>query len=115
MNKYIYQLQIVCLDKEQRDRISDLLKAKPTKQMGNTWCLEIEEKENDDYFDFINHFLGLLNDKYEQLEIARITKEDISIGLLYAYNDQCNIEFSPNDLKRLGESGIRFCISCWQS
>lgn len=115
MSKSIYNLRILCSSDEQKEKVSKLLSVKPTKQMGNTWSLEVEERESDEYFDFINHFLDILEGKYEQLESIEISREDISLWFLYEYENQCNMEFLPNDLKRLGNNGISFCISCWAS
>lgn len=115
MSKSIYNLRISCSSNGQIDKISSLLNVKPTKETGNTWCLEIEELENDEYFDFINHFLDILDGKYEQLKVIEISKEDISLWFLYEYEGQCNMEFPPNNLKRLGDNGISLCVSCWAS
>lgn len=115
MSKIIYNLQILCSNDEQIEKVSNLLNIKPTKQMSNIWCLEVEEKESDEYFDFINHFLDILEGKYKQLESIEISREDISLWFLYEYKDQCNMEFLPNDLKRLGDNGIGLCVSCWGS
>ena len=115
MSKSIYNLKISCSSKGQKEKVSNLLRIKSNKQMSNTWCLEVQEKESDEYFDFVNHFLDILEGKYGQLESIGISKEDISIWLLYEYDNQCNMEFLPNNLKRLGENGISLCVSCWTS
>lgn len=39
----------------------------------------------------------------------------ISIWRYYEYDEQCNFEFSPQELKRMGDNGITFCISCWDT
>ncbi len=83
--------------------------------MGNIWCFEVQEKESDEYFDFIHHFLDMLEGKYDQLKSMGISKEDISVWLLYEYDNQCNMEFLPDNLKRLGDNGISLCVSCWAS
>jgi len=115
MSKSIYNLRISCSSDGQKEKVSNLLNVKPTKLMGNIWCLEVEERESDQYFDFINYFLNILEGKYNQLKSIEISKEDISLWLLYEYDDQCNLEFLPNNLKRLGDNGISFCVSCWTS
>lgn len=113
MSKSIYSLRILCLSNEQIEEISNLLSIEPTKQMVNIWWLEVEEKESDTYFDFINYFMDILEGNYEQLESIGIPRENISLWFLYEYETQCNMEFLPNDMKRLGESGISLCVSCW--
>ncbi len=115
MSKSIYNLQILCSDNGQLEKVSNLLSVKPTKQIDNVWCLEVEELENDKYFDFINYFLDILEGKYELLESIDISKENISLWFLYEFDNQCNMEFLPSDLKRIGDNGIGLCISCWTS
>lgn len=115
MSKSTYNLRISCSSDRQIEKVSNLLSVKPNKQMGNIWCLEVEEQESEEYFDFINHFLDILEGKYEQLESIKISREDISLWFLYEYEDQCNMEFLSNNLKRLGGNGISLCVSCWAS
>ena len=112
---HIYNLRIFCQNNEQFNKVSQTLHITPNKQWGNLWCFEIEQKENDKYFDFINRFLDMLEGKYEQLELVGISKEDISVWFLYQYENQCNMEFLPKDLKRLGSNEISLCISCWEA
>lgn len=113
MKKSIYNLRIFCSTNEQFNKISHIFHISPIKQIDNVWCFEIEEKENDQYFDFINNFLDILEGKYEQLNLIGISRKDISLWFLYQYENQCNMEFLPGDLKRLGANGISLCISCW--
>ena len=77
------------------------------------WTTSILEKESDPPIDYVEEFLGFLEDKYEILNRHGIENSDISIWIYYAYDEQCNLEFSPMDMKRLGECGITLCISCW--
>lgn len=44
-----------------------------------------------------------------------IDRDMISVWYLYKYDEQCNMEFSPERMKRLGDNGITLCISCWSS
>jgi hypothetical protein len=78
------------------------------------WIYEVIEGEQDPYFDFINEFLNILDGKYESLSQIGISREDITIWLIYEYDNQCNLEFDPNLLYRLGKENIRLCISCYQ-
>jgi hypothetical protein len=57
-------------------------------------------------------FLDLLETKSEVL--SQINIEDISIWYFYEYIGQCNIEFQPDVLKRLGNLKVTLCISCWE-
>lgn len=113
MSRSLYSLRISCVNESQRSNISKLFNLEPTNSIENEWCFEIEEKENDEYFDFINYFLDILEGKYIELKSIGINKEDISIWLLYEFDDQCNMEFVPKDLKRIGDNEISLCISSW--
>jgi hypothetical protein len=108
-----YSLRIIT-ETSKIQQIDTLLGVKSNYNIGG-WGLEIVEDTDDEYFDFINFFIRLLDGKYEQLKIIGIERSCISIWLLYEYDDQCNLEFVPNDLKLLGENGISLCISCWNN
>ena len=64
---------------------------------------------------FIETFLSYLNGKERELLELGVRSENISIWMLYEYDGQCNLEFSPSDMKRLGEKEISLCVSCWES
>ena len=49
-----------------------------------------------------------------KLESIGISREDISIWVLYEYEGQCNMEYDPVSMKKIGENGIVLCISCWE-
>ena len=78
------------------------------------WGLQLTEKEEEDHVFFIDYFLSILNERYEQFEKIGITRENISIWVLYEYEGQCNMEFLPMDIYNLGKEGITLCISCWE-
>ena len=50
----------------------------------------------------------------QQINWLKKNTQNISIWCLYEYDEQCNMEFQPNELKRLGDAGITLCISCWR-
>lgn len=79
------------------------------------WIYEIVFEEQKEYFDIIAKFLDSLDGKYEQLQELGIESEDITIWLIYGYNNQCNMEFEPNILERMGKRGIKLCISCYEA
>ena len=81
----------------------------------NVWSYSVDIGEADQYFDFINIFLDRLEPKFINLEKLGVTKGNITFWLLYEYDQQCNMEFDPQRLKRLGDNGITLCISCWDS
>lgn len=105
-------------------RITNLLNVQPMEDPSdnsndryNIWTYSQEENESDGepYFDFINRFLDLLEPTFERLEKLGVKRSDISFWYLYEYQQQCGIEFHPQEMKRLGESGIVLCIDCWQT
>ncbi len=113
--KHIYSLKIDLANAKNKKRILEILKTKPTLVDDNYWELELIETENDPYIDFINYFFDVLENKFNILEKNGINKEDITIWIYYEYDEQCNLEFLPAQLKRIGENGISLCISCWKS
>lgn len=63
--------------------------------------------------DFVSQFLSILEGKYDALANIGVMRNNISIWMLYEYEDQCNMEFTPQETKTLGEAGITLCVSCW--
>ena len=79
----------------------------------STWCLQlVEDEENDIYVDFINIFMDLLEPNFDRLKELGIVKKDILIWLVYEYEHQCSLSFSPQELERLGKNKIAFNIDC---
>ena len=79
----------------------------------STWCLQIiEDEEKGIYNDFINIFMDLLEPNFDRLKKIGIDKENILIWLVYEFENQCALGFSPNDLERIGRNGIAFNIDC---
>lgn len=108
----IYGLKIQC-DPQQEPAIRDLFASEPG--AGNTgWILKLEENETDPYTDFIDIFLKCIDAKESRLLELGVEMSDISFWLLYEYDQQCNLEFAPQEMKRLGDKGIKLCVSCWQ-
>lgn len=102
--------------------VSKILGLKPTNKVNsklseipNSWQYEVIENKEDKYYDFINNFLDILETKYEKLAALGIERKDITLLYLYKYDHQCNMEFDPVRLKRLGDNVITLCISCWES
>ena len=64
---------------------------------------------------YIDAFLPLLQGKHQELEAIGISREDITIWIYYEYDEQCNLEFHPDEMKQLADNGIVLCVSCWQA
>lgn len=100
--------------------VKDLLKVVPkentptkfNKNLFDLWWYQVKEKEDDPTFDFINIFLDILEPNFDKLLQLGIDKSNILIWLVYEYDEQCSMEFHPEEMKRLGESGIHFNIDC---
>jgi hypothetical protein len=76
------------------------------------WTHQIEREDEDEYLDFINLFMDMLEPQFDELLKLGIDRENILIWLVYVYTEQCALEFSPDEMKRLGEAGISFNIDC---
>jgi hypothetical protein len=93
--------------------ISKILNIKPV-DLYRGWMYEIEISQ-EQHYDFINVFMDILEGHYEELANIGIFRKAISIWMIYEYNQQCNLEFLPKDMKRLGDNEITLCISCYDA
>lgn len=107
-----WSLKIDC-DHSFKNTVTTILGVEPNVKE-SVWELEKIEEEEDPYINYIEYFLDLLEGNYEKLSLIGVEKSDISIWRLYEYDQQCNMEFSPGNMQRMGENGIVFCVSCWQ-
>ena len=110
----IYWLKIEC-NEGQSDKLSNLLGVGEYDEYSGSWRVEIEEQASGPPVSFIDYFLGILEGHYASISALGIKQSDISIWRLYEYDQQCNVEISSEDMKRLGSRGIVFCMSCWAS
>jgi hypothetical protein len=102
--------------------VTDLLGIKPTETEKDTasadryssWMYMVTESDTDPYFDFINFFLDILEPKFSELKKLGVTRDKILFWILYEYDQQCAMEFHPQEMARLGQSGIHLNIDCWQ-
>lgn len=60
----------------------------------------------------IDGLLKAINGKTE--EIKNLGIEKIILWFYYEYEGQCNMEFTAEQLKLMGDNDIHFCISCWE-
>jgi hypothetical protein len=88
-------------------------KDKISKDRYSTWMYMVTEAETDPCFDFINNFLDILEPKFSALEKIGVTRDKILFWMLYEYDQQCGMEFHPQEMTRLGQSGIHLNIDCW--
>jgi hypothetical protein len=112
MEKLIYELRIN-IEAKFYDSVSSIVKLQPENYKYG-WIYEIVFEEQEKHYDIIAKFLDSLDGKYKKLQKLGIENRDISIWIIYGYNNQCNMEFNPNTLSRLGKRGITLCISCYE-
>jgi hypothetical protein len=76
------------------------------------WSYEISEMETDDskYYDIINFYARNINLLIE----SNLMTHETELLILYQYNQQCNIEFSHEELLELAKLKLNLCISCWE-
>lgn len=110
--KYYYSLRID-IEKDKSILLDQILGVSHNMHNLN-WGLEKIIESEDSAFDFIDYFIGVLKDNYSKLEKIGVSRDNISIWMLYEYDQQCNMEFSPQQLLRIGKEGLTFCISCWE-
>lgn len=88
-------------------------KDESSKNRYSQWIYLVTETDTDPWFDFINHFLDILEPKFIDLEQLGINSDKIVFWMQYEYAQQCAMEFRSQDLKRLGNSGIDLNINSW--
>jgi hypothetical protein len=101
--------------------VTNLLGLKPTETEDDksstdrysSWMYMVTENDTDPCFDFINAFLDILEPKFSDLEKLGVTRDKILFWMLYEYDQQCAMEFHPQEMARLGQSGIHLNIDCW--
>ena len=79
------------------------------------WHYQIIEKDEDPTIDFINVFLDILEPNFEKLAQLGIGRDAILFWLVYEYSKQCAMEFHPDEMQRLGQSGICLNIDCFEN
>lgn len=108
-----YQLRIE-VEENYYEQVSSIIGLRP-KSYKFGWSYEIILEEQKEYYDVILKFLDNLKGKYEKLQELGVENDNITVWLIYGYNNQCNVEFEPNTLERLGKRGIKLCISCYDA
>ncbi|MEH1911341.1 hypothetical protein [Nostoc sp.] len=111
--RYTYILRVDC-GKNKIKIVSDILGV-DNNSNNCSWEQIFIEEALDYPVNFVDRFLNLLEDKYQKLSMLGVNKDHISIWMYYEYDEQCNMSFSPEDMKRLGDNQITLCISCWES
>lgn len=109
-----YELKIWS-NKVSSNKISEILEKKSDDSEYNWWSYKILETDSAPHSSYIDELLNILEGKYKILNQSGVDNSDIEVWILYEYDDEGKLEFSPTTMKRLGENGITLCISCWQA
>ncbi|MBW8331045.1 MAG: hypothetical protein K0M40_03410 [Prolixibacteraceae bacterium] len=108
-----YELRID-VDEKYYDEVSSIIGLYPDSfKFG--WSYEILFEENKENYNAMNKFLDSLEGKYDHLNELGVESRNITIWIVYGYNNQCNMEFEPSLLYRLGKCGVKLCISCYEA
>ena len=114
-----FRLEIDLPDDVKVEEVSTILGFRPTiprSEDGDLWMVENEapdEEPEDGWVHYITKYCESVRHGIADLERLGISSDYISIWMLYEYDQQCNMEFTPDEMKAIGDLGITFCISCW--
>ena len=112
MSKLEYILEI-CGPQEKLAQINRIFGVNASIE-DNVWEYRIVINNKGEFTDPLGKFANMISSNLGELKEIGVNREDITIWKLYEYVDQCNMEFSPEQLSTIGSLGITFCISCWQ-
>jgi len=114
--KYFYRLKFRLESSEQANAITRILNKQPTRCGDYSWEVDFQESDLDQQFHgYLDYVESILTSAASALEGIGIKPGDVSVWVLYEYEEQCNLEFPPNQVKRLYDLGVSLCISCWQT
>lgn len=110
----LISLRIGIESEEKRESISSIIGLTPNMPSKyGFWGFEIND-EKSEITSPIEFFYGKMANKMKELETVGVTNDDISVWVFYEYDQQCNLEFTPEEVNNLNEMGVALCISCWQ-
>ncbi|MEL6673683.1 MAG: hypothetical protein AAFR61_15870 [Bacteroidota bacterium] len=81
----------------------------------NFWALTKRFDDEKPLLDYPTFFMDLLEGKYQALSAAGIQRKDIQINWTHQYVGQCNLEFRPEILERMGKNGIGLNLTIRQA
>lgn len=94
--------------------VNKIMGIKSRAKFSNLWIFDIQASKKKSYWDVLNTFIDLIDSKFQELHLENIERKDITIWLICEYIEQCNLEFNPMILEKIGKIGITLCISCYQ-
>lgn len=113
MSTLFYSIQI---DSILKDELNEIFKIR-SDDRSKFWIYNVDF---DSYFkkykknNILEYLISLLENNIKNIAKLGIVSSDITVWIVYEYDDQCNFEFIPNDMKRLGQLNISLCVSCYQ-
>jgi hypothetical protein len=66
------------------------------------------------FYQEIVWLLDLIEQESKELKQLGVCMEQSSIWVIYEYFAQCNMEYDASVLKRVGDLGLKLCISCYE-
>jgi len=106
-----YRLLIQC-DLGKKEKIEAVL-GESNDVPGIGWGMLIEEG-SPTFNQALSLFIDLIDNNLLKLKEIGVSTSEISFWYMYEYEQQCNMEFSPDVTKRIGELGVVLCVSCWE-
>ena len=64
------------------------------------------------FYEEIEWLLDLAEENEKELIRLGVDFSDSQIWMIYYYDKQCNMEFDPNLMGRMGKLGLKLCVSC---
>jgi hypothetical protein len=108
-----FVLKVDC-EEDQESLVTKILEREPDIDEAY-WQISIYQEKDSYPVNYIQDFIKVLNGKYDALHQLGIQKSNISVWYYYEYDQECNIEILPEEMKLLSDNGIVLCISCWQN
>lgn len=93
--------------------VNKIMKKKSHTKYDNSWSIDINATKKKSYWEVLNTLIDLVENKIPALQLEGIQKDDVTLWLICGFSGQCNLEFNPKTLERIGNNGITFCISCY--
>lgn len=109
MTEYVLKIKA---PKELFPQITTILGVKPSKT-DYDWELSVQESDKV-FIKAIPYFISLIEHKISELEKIGIIGGSVSVWLYKVYAGQCNMEFSPDEMRLLADHNMALCVSCWE-
>ena len=71
-----------------------------------------EDPDGPIHYKEIAWLLNLVEKNKKELLEMGVDLSDAQIWMIYYYDKQCNMEFDPDLMERMGKLGLKLCVSC---